>query len=345
MQNASRTSTRGIVYRAGLGLTETMAAPELYPDIQPFATGEVALDPPHVMVWEQSGRTDGVPVLFLHGGPGAGTNASNRRFFDPTYYRIIVYDQRGAGRSRPLGTLKDNTTGHLVADIEVLREHLGIENWLVFGGSWGATLALAYAQAHPDRCLALILRGIFLCRPCEVDWFMRGMGTFFPEHWRAFAEHLPAEERSDLLSFYYRRLCDPDPTVHMPAAHAWSRWEGACSTFKSTPAVLADFGRDEVALSLARIEAHYFVNEIFLRPGALVDGITHIRHIPGFIVQGRYDMVCPIRTAQDLARAWPEAELTVVPEAGHSSLEPSIRQALVTITNRLRDRSLGGEQR
>jgi proline iminopeptidase len=322
-----------------------MAAPELYPDIQPFATGELALDAPHVMMWEQSGRADGMPVLFLHGGPGAGANASNRRFFDPAHYRIVVYDQRGSGRSRPLGSLNDNTTGHLVADIESLRQHLGIARWLVFGGSWGATLALAYAQAHPERCLALILRGIFLCRPSEVDWFLRGMGAFFPEHWQAFAGHLPAGERGDLLAGYYRRLTDPDPAVHLPAAHAWSRWEGACSTFKPNPGVVADFDRDEVALGLARIEAHYFVNEIFLAPDALLAGIETMRHIPGFIVQGRYDMVCPIRTALDLARAWPEAELTVVPEAGHSSLEPGIRQALVTITNRLRDRGLGGKKK
>ena len=321
-----------------------MAAPELYPDIQPFATGELALAEPHVMYWEQSGRADGVPVLFLHGGPGAGANASNRRFFDPAHYRIVVYDQRGAGRSHPLGSLDDNTTGHLVADIEALRDHLGIERWLLFGGSWGSTLALAYAQAHPERCLALILRGIFLCRPCEVDWFLRGMGAFFPEHWQAFAEHLPVAERGDLLAGYYRRLTDPDPAVHMPAAHAWSRWEGACSTFKPNPGVVADFDRDDLALGLARSEAHYFVNDIFLDEGALLAGIERMREIPGFIVQGRYDMVCPVRTALDLAHAWPEAELTVVPEAGHSSLEPGIRQALVTITNRLRDRGLGGNE-
>ena len=201
-----------------------MAGPELYPPIEPTASGQLPLDARHMMYWETSGKPEGAPVVFLHGGPGAGASPDHRRFFDPAHYRIVVYDQRGAGRSTPLGELTDNTTPHLIADLETLRQHLGIERWQVFGGSWGSTLALAYAQAHPARVTALVLRGIFLCRGAEFDWFLYGMRQFFPEVWQAFAEHLPAAERGDLLKAYYRRLTDPDPEVHLPAARAWSRW-------------------------------------------------------------------------------------------------------------------------
>jgi proline iminopeptidase len=309
---------------------------DLYPDIEPFATGRLALEPPHVMYWEQCGRADGVPVLFLHGGPGAGATAANRRFFDAAHYRIVIYDQRGAGRSEPLGALEANTTPKLVDDIESLRRHLGIARWMVFGGSWGSTLALAYGEAHPERCLALVLRGVFLCRRAEIDWFLTGIRRFFPEHWDAFATHLPEAERGDLLAAYHRRLTDPDPAVHMPAAHAWSRYEGACSTLQPSPETVAEFGRDRMALGLARIEAHYFINDIFLPPNHLLDNVGRVRSVPGHIVQGRYDMVCPIGTAYDLARAWPEAELHVVQDAGHSSMELGIRAKLVEIMDRLR---------
>lgn len=318
-----------------------MAAHELYPEIDPFATGSLPLEAPHEMYWEQCGVADGVPVLFLHGGPGAGATQSNRRFFDPSHYRIVIYDQRGAGRSAPLGALDGNTTQNLVQDIEVLREHLGIERWIIFGGSWGSTLAIAYAEAHPDRCLALVLRGIFLCRPSEIDWFLYGMGRFFPEIWNAFAGHLPPDQRNDLLANYYQRLIDPDPAVHMPAAHAWSRYEGSCSTLLPSPDTVAEFGRDDMALGLARIEAHYFVNHIFLPPNALLENVDTLRAIPGYIVQGRYDVVCPVATADELAAAWPEAEYTVVPDAGHSSMEPGTRTQLVAIMDRLRDERLG----
>jgi proline iminopeptidase len=318
-----------------------MAVPELYPEIEPFATGTLELEAPHAMYWEQCGREDGVPVLFLHGGPGAGATAVNRRFFDPAYWRIVIHDQRGAGRSRPLGTLEGNTTPNLVADIEALRRHLGIERWVLFGGSWGSTLALAYAESHPERCLALVLRGIFLCRPSEIDWFLDGMGRFFPEHRQAFVGHLPPDQRADLLGNYYRLLTDPDPAVYMPAARAWSRYEGACSTLLPSPDTMAEFDRDEMALGLARIEAHYFVNGIFVPPNSLLDNLDRIRDIPGFIVQGRYDMVCPVATAAELARAWPEAEFTVVQGAGHSSIEPGIRSRLVEIMDRLRDQRAG----
>jgi proline iminopeptidase len=312
-----------------------MGESQLYPEIDPYATGMLPLDPPHVLYWEQCGRADGVPVVFLHGGPGAGATPTHRRFFDPRRYRIVIYDQRGAGRSKPLGELADNTTPALVADLERLRRMLGIERWVVFGGSWGSTLALAYAEAHPQRCLALILRGIFLCRRSEIDWFLYGMRRFFPEAWSAFAGHLPGSERGDLLVNYYRRLTDPDPGVHMPAALAWSRYEGTCSTLLPSAQTMVEFGRENLALGLARIEAHYFAHDIFLPPNALLDNIARVRPIPGVIVQGRYDMVCPTVTAAALAEAWPEAEFTVVANAGHSALEPGIRSALVAATDRM----------
>ncbi len=248
-----------------------------------------------------------------------------------------MFDQRGSGRSTPLGELTDNTTTHLVADIERLRRLLEIDAWLVFGGSWGSTLALAYGEAHPERCLAFILRGIFLCRQNEIDWFLYGMRAVFPEAWREFAGFLPAAEQSDLLAGYYRRLIDPDPAVHMPAARVWSRYEGACSTLLPNVEATANFADDRVALGLARMEAHYFVNRIFLPENALLDNIGRIRRHPATIVQGRYDMVCPIMTADDLARAWPEARYIVVPDAGHSALEPGVRAGLVAASERFKE--------
>jgi proline iminopeptidase len=310
--------------------------PDLFPPIEPYANGMLAREAPHSLYWEQSGTPDGQPAIFLHGGPGAGASAEHRRFFDPAHYRITIFDQRGAGRSMPLGELTDNTTQHLIADAEALREHLGIDRWLVFGGSWGSTLALAYAQAHPERVTGLILRGIFLCRRDEIDWFLYGMRWLFPEVWQRFAGGVPEEERGDLLQAYHRRLIDPDPAVHMPAARNWSTYEGACSTLLPSPETVAAFGRDTLALGLARIEAHYFVNGIFMDEGALLRDVDRIRRIPGVIVQGRYDTVCPIRTADELHRAWPEAEYVIVPDAGHSAMEPGIRRALVAATQRFK---------
>lgn len=309
---------------------------ELYPDLAPYASGMLPLDEVHTMYWEQSGRPDGVPVVFLHGGPGAGSVPNHRRFFDPAHYRIIVYDQRGAGRSTPLGELKDNTTPLLIQDLEKLRQFLGIERWFVFGGSWGSTLAIAYAEAHPERCLGLILRGIFLCRPSEIDWFLYGVRNFFPEAWRTFAEFIPPSERNDLLAAYYRRLTDPDPAVHMPAARTWSVYEGSCSTLLPSQETVDYFAADTVALGLARMEAHYFVHRIFLPENALLRNVERIRSIPGVIVQGRYDAVCPIVTADELARAWPEAQYVVVPDAGHSAWEPGIRAELVKAMERFK---------
>jgi len=313
-----------------------MPRTELYPEIEPYEKGYLPVGGPHQIYWEQSGNPGGVPVVFLHGGPGAGASPTHRRFFDPAHYRIVIFDQRGAGRSKPLGELTDNTTGHLIGDIEALRQKLGIDRWMVFGGSWGSTLALAYAEAHPERVRALILRGIFLCRKKEIDWFLFGMKTFAPEAWRTFIEFLPEEERADPLTNYHRRLIDPDPKVHMPAARRWSVYEGTCCTLLPSPETVESFGQDVTALGLARMEAHYFINNIFLPENALLDNIGRIRHIPGFIVQGRYDLVCPIETADELHRAWPEAEYVVVPDAGHSAMEPGIRAQLVAAMERFK---------
>ena len=317
-------------------MVQALDKDDLYPPIEPYDSGELALDARHTMAWEQVGNSAGIPVVFLHGGPGSGSSPVHRRFFDPAHYRVVVYDQRGAGRSTPLGELADNTTAHLIADLERLRAHLGIARWMVFGGSWGSTLALAYAQSHPAAVSALVLRGIFLCRPSEIEWFLKGMRVFFPEIWERFSGHLPEAERGDLLGAYYRRLCDPDPAVHMPAAKAWSTYEGACSTLRPSPETVAAFGDDTMALGLARIEAHYFTNRIFLPDNALLEGIERIRQIPAIIVQGRYDTVCPIVTADELHRAWPEADYQVVPDAGHSAMEPGIRRALVAATERFK---------
>ena len=309
---------------------------DLFPEIGPFETGTLPLTDGHTMYWEQVGNPRGAPVLFLHGGPGAGAGAVHRRFFDPGFWRVVVFDQRGAGRSRPLGSLQANTTPHLVADIEVLRRHLGIERLLLFGGSWGSTLALAYAQAHPDRVAGCVLRGVFLGRKQEVDWFLHGLATIFPDAHAAFAGFLPEAERGDLLASYLRRLTDPDPEVHMAAARAWSIYEGSCSTLLPSPDTVASFAQDRTALGLARIEAHYFAHGLFLPPGGLLGRMNAIGKIPGEIVQGRYDMICPACTAFELAAAWPSARLTVIPDAGHSALEPGVRRALVAAVERFR---------
>lgn len=307
----------------------------LYPEIEPYASGRLALDAVHTMYWERCGNPRGVPVVFLHGGPGGGSLPHHRRFYDPAFWNIVVYDQRGAGRSTPCAALHANTTQDLVADLERLRETLRIDRWLVFGGSWGSTLALAYAQAHPERVRGLVLRGIFLASRAEIDWFMHGIRTVFPEAWRTFAEFLPPQERGDLLGNYYRRLTDPDPSVHLPAAHSWDRYEGACSTLLPPPDAAAKFDADAAALAIARIEAHYFVHEAWLRDGELLAGVPRIRHLPCTIVQGRYDIVCPPVTADSLARAWPEAEYVIVPDAGHSVREPGITRELVAAVRRM----------
>ncbi|HEX4782288.1 MAG TPA: prolyl aminopeptidase [Usitatibacter sp.] len=310
----------------------------LFPPIEPYASGMLDLDSPHRMYFEQSGNPRGVPVVFLHGGPGAGASAVHRQFFDPAFYRIVVLDQRGAGRSTPLGCLEANTTPKLVDDLERLRKHLGIDKWMVFGGSWGSTLALAYAEHHPGRCLALVLRGIFLCRKSEIDWFLHGLQQIFPEAWRTFSGYIPEGERADLLEAFHKRLTHPDPAVHMPAARCWSVYEGSCSTLLPNPALVADFATDRVALGLARIEAHYFKNDIFLPGNFLLDNAGRLKPIPGVIVQGRYDIVCPTVSADDLHHAWPEAQYHVVADAGHSAFEPGIRSKLVSATQALKEK-------
>src|ERR1700722_1269241 len=332
----SRVAFIGVRVRLHPTMDQRMHRQDLYPPLEPYTTGILPLDSHHTMYWEQSGNPHGVPIVFLHGGPGAGATPTHRRFFDPAYYRIIVFDQRGAGRSLPLGSLRDNTLAHLIADLEVLRRHLGIDRWAVFGGSWGSTLALAYAEAHPARCRGLVLRGIFLCRRSEIDWFLHGMRTVYPEAWRAFTGFLPENERGDLLGSYYRRLIDASPGLHMPAARAWSTYEGACSTLLPSPDTVAAFGEDRMALGLARIEAHYFRHEVIRPADDLVAKVGRMRQLPAAIVQGRYDMVCPIVSADELARAWPEAEYIVVPDAGHSAMEPGIRSQLVAATERLK---------
>jgi len=305
---------------------------ELYPDIEPLQSGRLPLDALHTMYWEQSGNPEGVPALFLHGGPGAGASPGHRRFFDPAFYRIVIFDQRGAGRSTPHGALTDNTTHHLVSDIERLRCHLNIERWLVFGGSWGATLGLAYAVAHPERCLGLVLRGVFLGRDQEVEWFLYGLRHIVPDAWRKFVDRIPEAERGDLLTAYSERLNHPDPAVHLPAARAWSVYEGACSTLLPSPDTLSYFSGDHVALGLARIEAHYFRHRAFLADNPLLAHVERLRTIPGVIVQGRYDLICPMISADELHRAWPEAAYVIVGDAGHSAWEPGIRAQLVAAT-------------
>lgn len=309
---------------------------DIYPEVEPYASGRLKLDPPHEMYWETSGNPQGVPVLFLHGGPGAGASPAHRRFFDPDFYRIVIFDQRGSGRSTPLGETHNNTTPHLIADIERLREHLQIDAWCLFGGSWGSTLSLAYAQAHPNRCTALVLRGIFLSAKSEIDWFLYGMRLFFPEAWQAFAGFVSENERHDLLTAYSRRLEDDDPRIRIDAARHWGAYEGSCSTLLASASTVAHFADERVALGLARIEAHYFANGSFLEDNQLLSGVERMRHLPGTIVQGRYDVVCPIAAANALHTAWPEADYVVVADAGHSAFEPGIRAQLVAAMEKLK---------
>jgi len=318
------------------GKITVMPRGDLFPEIGPFETGYLPLTDGHVMYWEQVGNPRGRPVLFLHGGPGAGAGAVHRRFFDPAHWRIVIFDQRGAGRSRPLGSLESNSTPRLVEDIERLRTYLAIDRWLLFGGSWGSTLALAYAQAHRDQVVALVLRGVFLGRRSEVEWFLHGLRAVFPDAHALFTGHLTPEERHDILGSYLRRLTDRDPAVHMAAARAWSVYEGSCSTLLPSPDTVNSFAQDRSALGLARIEAFYFAHDLFLPPEGLLGHMSRIGHLPAEIVQGRYDMVCPALTAFELAANWPAARLTLVPDAGHSALEPGVRRALVAAVERFR---------
>ncbi len=308
---------------------------ELYPQIEPFEHGMLPVSDLHEIYYEQCGNPEGKPVVFLHGGPGGGGSTEPRRFFDPERYRIVLLDQRGCGRSQPHAELRQNTTWDLVEDIEKLRRHLGIERWQVFGGSWGSTLALAYAQTHPEAVSELVLRGIFLLRRRELLWFYQeGCSRLFPDAWEAFLAPIPVVERGDLISAYYRRLTHEDPAVRLEAARAWSVWEASTSHLLQNPQHIASAAGDDFATAFARIEAHYFVHGgFFSHENQLLEGIDRIRQIPAVIVQGRYDVVCPAETAWALHRAWPEARFVLVPDAGHSAFEPGITDALIQATD------------
>jgi proline iminopeptidase len=308
----------------------------LYPEIEPFDTGRLKVSPIHELYYEQCGDPTGKPAVFLHGGPGGGISPDYRRYFDPEIYRVVLFDQRGSGKSTPHASLEDNTTWHLVEDIERLREHLQISQWQVFGGSWGSTLALAYAETHPDRVRELVLRGIFLCRPKEIRWFYQeGASALFPDVWEEYLKVIPEAERGDMVSAYHRRLTSDDDSVRVEAARAWSIWEGSTSKLFFDPSSIEKFADPEFALAFARIECHYFMNNSFFKSdNYLIENVGRIRAIPSVIVQGRYDVVCPLTSAWDLHRAWPEAQLHIIPDAGHSISEPGIIDALVAATDR-----------
>ncbi|MDG5501317.1 prolyl aminopeptidase [Marinobacter sp. BGYM27] len=302
----------------------------LYPEIKPYAQHRIAVDAPHELYLEESGNPDGIPVVVVHGGPGGGCEDYYRRFFDAERFRIILFDQRGAGRSTPLAELEGNTTQALVEDLETIRRFLGVEQWALFGGSWGSTLSLVYAETHPERVLALVLRGIFLCRPRDIQWFYQeGASRVFPDYWRDYLAPIPTEERGDMVASYYRRLTSDNELVQIQAAKAWSIWEGRCATLHPNPRVVERFGHPHVAIALARIECHYFMNNAFLEPDQITRNAGRLKGIPGYIVHGRYDMVCPLDNAQTLSDVWPEAELSIIRDAGHSSSEPAIVDALM----------------
>jgi proline iminopeptidase len=302
----------------------------LYPAIDPYQQGMLPVSLLHSIYFEQCGIPDGKPVVILHGGPGSGCAPAQRRFFDPAAYRMVLFDQRGCKRSEPLGSTEENTTSHLVHDIEALRQHLGINKWMVFGGSWGSTLALAYAQAHPQSITELVLRGIFLCRPQELDWFLYQVRHFFPEAWEKFASPLSREERQAILPAYQKRVFSDNREMALAAAIAWSNFEAEIMSLIPAASTNATPPEEEVIIGRARVQLHYLSNNGFIDGQELLNSIDHIRHIPAKIIQGRYDMVCPPCTAHELHRAWPEAEFIMVPDAGHSAMEPGIISALMT---------------
>jgi proline iminopeptidase len=310
-----------------------------YPEIKPYQRHQIAVEPPHELYVDESGNPEGIPVLFVHGGPGAGCGKYDRRFFDPEVYRIVLFDQRGAGRSRPHAELQNNSTQKLVEDIETIRTQLGIEKWVLFGGSWGSTLSLVYAETYPERVLGLILRGIFLCRPQDLQWFYQdGANHVFPDYWADFIHPIPASERHDLMSAYHRFLTGDNEIQQMSAAKAWSLWEGRCATLRPNQDMVDSFTEPHRALSLACIEAHYFVNNAFLDDDQILCNAERLAGIPGVIVHGRYDMVCPLDNALSLHQAWPGSQLQIIREAGHASREPGIVDALIRATDDLAKR-------
>lgn len=317
-------------------MTDTAFEQILFPAIEPYQTGRLPVDELHTLYWEECGNPNGVPVLFLHGGPGGGLTAKHRRFFDPAYYRIVLFDQRGAGKSTPLGEYRNNTTQLLIADIERLRHMLGIEQWLVFGGSWGSTLALAYGQAHPERCTGFVLRGIFLCTRAEIDWFLNGVKWFYPEAHAQFVAPIPQHERDDPLRAYQKRLFSEDPAIYLPAARTWSRYEGSCLFLRPDPEAIEQFSSEAVSLGLGRLEAHYFLNNGFFMEDQLIRNVDRIRHLPAVIVQGRYDIVCPPLSAYRLHEAWPQAKFHMIADAGHAATEPGTAAALVAATEQFK---------
>lgn len=321
-------------FLCSLTAAETKRA--LYPPIEPNQSGYLSVEGGHQIYWEECGNPKGKPVLFLHGGPGIGISSYHRSFFNPDLYRIILFDQRGSGKSLPFSKLEHNTTWDLVEDIELLREHLGVESWIVFGGSWGSTLGLTYAIKHPEPVKGLILRGIFLCRPKEIQWYYQsGANKIFPDLWESYVAPIPPSERADFVSAYYKRLTSTDEEERKVAAQAWSGWEGSTSKLFFDPALFADFTADKTADSVARIECHYFIhNTFFDTDNWILENVHSIRHIPCVIVQGRYDIPCPIESAWELHLAWPEADLQIIPDAGHAATEPGILDALIRATDR-----------
>lgn len=307
-----------------------------FPAIRPYSTQSIAVTEPHQLYIEESGNPEGIPVLFVHGGPGGGTRQTDRCFFDPDKYRIILFDQRGSGQSKPHASLEDNNTAALVADIEVIRTTLGIERWVIFGGSWGSTLGLIYAQTYPGLVLGLILRGIFLCRDEDIQWFYQhGASQVFPDYWQQYMQIIPEAERGDMLQAYYTRLTGDNDIERMAAAKAWSVWEGRCATLHANDALVDHFANPHMAMAMARIEAHFFINKAFLEPNQIINNAHRLKDIPGTIVHGRYDMVCPVNQAFDLSHAWPEAKLKIIADAGHSSSEPGTTDALLCATEQL----------
>ena len=317
--------------------TTTTLADVLYPPIEPHTTGMLQVSDVHTIAWEQSGLADGIPVVVIHGGPGGGGQPSYRQYFDPAAFNIIQFDQRGCGKSTPYAELEGNNTQASVSDLEALREHLGLENWHVFGGSWGSTLSLIYAQHHPERVMSLVLRGIFMCRKSELHWFYQdGASHLFPDAFEPYRNHIPADEQSDLISAYYKRLTSDDVEVRRAAAKEWTRWEMATSRLFPDPEYLEKADDLDFAVAFARIECHYFINGIFVEEGFILKRAKAIEHIPTVIVQGRYDVVCPPRSAWELHKAMPQSRLVMVPDAGHSMGEVSIARELVAATDALR---------
>ena len=308
----------------------------LYPEIHPHQQQFLQVDERHRLYVEESGNPDGIPVVFLHGGPGANSEPYHRRYFDPKKYRIVLFDQRGCGQSTPHASLEDNTSQELVQDIERIRAALGIKQWVVFGGSWGSTLALLYAEAYPSHVLGLVLRGIFLCRDQDVQWFYQhGASELFPDEWENFVAPIAEDQRGDMIKAYYSQLTGDDDVAKMRAAEAWSTWEGKTACLLTNDEVVDYFSDPYVALSVARIEAHYFVNQSFMQPNQLLDNAEKLKDIPGYIVHGRYDVICPVAQAWALHKAWPEAQLNIIDDAGHAVSEPGIARRLVEITDEL----------